>query len=282
MMDVPAEAFVLLALAAGLWAWKRGLGGRMTRALGIGSILTVGLFAGLAVLTKLNGALGLMVLGAWAGLALVLRPFPRRRRVAVLAIVSAAGFVALAEFVTLNPFLYAHPTGPMPPRMIEPADPGWSLPRRLAFLFSHRAEVLNLAPTQFPDDALKSAGERVAAVAVQGFGRFGPFGPRDHSSTVPYPRYSWSRDVSAVVWLPLVVLGAGWAAVAGARSIGRGEPPVEWAILGYWAVAILTVGAFLPLAWDRYFLPIQAPSALLVAGMAVSALRVARKGGAVG
>ncbi len=300
-MDVPAEAFGLMALAVGLWVWRRALGRRppengdrhpaqaancresrldrgpgasplfppacVTQAFSaLGLSLVVGLLAGLAALTKLNGGLAMMVLSAWGVLGLALGGFAVRRRLALAALTAVEGVTSLAAFVVLNPFLYAHPTGPPPPRMMAPAPVDQSVGERLVFLIRHRAQVSRDAARIFPHDALTTLGPKLATVAVQGFGRFGPFGPRDHDSTVPYPRYSWSRDVSAVVWLPLVLLGAGWAVVGGMRSIRRGEPPVAWAVLGYFAVTLATVSAFLPLAWDRYLLPIQAPSALLVAG----------------
>ena len=60
--------------------------------------------------------------------------------------------------------------------------------------------------------------------------------------------------------------------LTGGRS-GRGpsgsQPPTAWAILIYFVVALSVVTVYLPMAWDRYFLPIQAPAALL-AGLVVA------------
>ncbi len=267
MMDVPAEAFVLMALAVGLWVWRRALNDRLGRWTGVGVSLVVGLLAGLAVLTKLNGGLGLMVLGAWSVLALGLRWFPIRRRVKIAVSTLIAGVVSLVAFVVLNPFLYAHPTGSPPPRMLLPAPVDQSIFERLRLLIRHRAEVSKQAAQLFPNDALRTPREKLSAVAVQGFGRFGPFGPRDHSSVIPYPRYSWNRDASAAIWLPMVLLSAVWSAMNGLIAVRRGVPPMSWAVLTYFLVTLATVSAFIPLAWDRYYLPLQAPSALLVAGM---------------
>ena len=102
---------------------------------------------------------------------------------------------------------------------------------------------------------------------MQGFGRFGLFGPRHSDST---RRYDWAQDRGAVVWLPCVVAGAAWAWSHGRRQLGRGEPPTAWAILVEAAVALAAVTAYLPLAWDRYYLPLQPGSALLAAGAVVA------------
>ena len=42
-------------------------------------------------------------------------------------------------------------------------------------------------------------------------------------------------------------------------------------MLVQFGVALPVVTAYLPMAWDRYLLPIQAPAALLAAGAVVAA-----------
>jgi hypothetical protein len=42
-------------------------------------------------------------------------------------------------------------------------------------------------------------------------------------------------------------------------------PPSAFGLLIWVAVAWAVVAAYLPMAWDRYLLPIQAPNALLAA-----------------
>ena len=48
-------------------------------------------------------------------------------------------------------------------------------------------------------------------------------------------------------------------------SSATGTPPTAFALLVWAFVSWAVVAAYLPLAWDRYLLPIQAPNALLAA-----------------
>ncbi len=99
-------------------------------------------------------------------------------------------------------------------------------------------------------------------VAVQGFGRFGPLGPRKSDST---RRYDLAQDWGAVLWFPLVLAGLGRSLLLGGRQFGIGQPPAAWALALWACLALTVVTAYLPMAWDRYQLPIQAPAALLAA-----------------
>ena len=75
-----------------------------------------------------------------------------------------------------------------------------------------------------------------------------------------------------MVWLPWVAgRGVSGRRPRVARSVEAGEPPTAWAVLVHFAVAFAVVTLYLPMAWDRYLLPIQAPAALLAAGVAVAA-----------
>ena len=66
MSDVPAEACILAAMAFGLDAWSRWLDGRGGWRPWLAMVGGAGASLGLAVLSKLNGAIAGMVLGAWA------------------------------------------------------------------------------------------------------------------------------------------------------------------------------------------------------------------------
>lgn len=275
MADASAEALILATAALGLWLWRRSLSRGLGRFDGLAGSLALGVLGGLAVLAKLNGGLGLMIVGAWAILGLSLDRFARRRRVAFLGLSGAAGAVSLATFVALNPAVTARPTGPPPPRMLGPLPADQSPVDRLRAIVHHRASVSSHARSQFPHDALNGTTEKVAAVAVQGFGRFGPLGPWDHDSLTPLPRYSWRRDRVGLIWGPWMVAGAAWAVRRGREEYTRGEPPVGWAWLVLATVSLATVTAFIPLAWDRYFLSIQAGAILLASGVAVAALDAA-------
>ena len=72
-----------------------------------------------------------------------------------------------------------------------------------------------------------------------------------------------------MLWLPLVAVGAVSAWLRGREQRRRGEPPTSWAVLMMAAVALVAVAMFIPLAWDRYFLPIQ-PGAVLLASAALT------------
>ena len=105
---------MLVAIWLALWAWRRAWSGRVGLASWLLSVLA-GLAAGLALLSKFNGFLALMVIGAWSGAA-VLAPglkLPCKLTIAAGAILTS--LVALALFVALNPFMTARPTGDFPP-----------------------------------------------------------------------------------------------------------------------------------------------------------------------
>ncbi len=259
MSDVYAESLILATLAVGLWAWKRLLSDRGRVGPVLGLTLGSGVLCGLATLSKLNGSLGGIVLGAWAFLAVWLRPFGHRGRALIMAATLGAGLIAFATFAALNPFLYSHPRGPL-----DPASEGvarMTFRERVKAISDHRVGVSANARSIFPNDALTTPREKVEAVIVQGFGRFGPFGPRGRTdSTV---RFEWKQDRGTLAWLPWVGLGFLAAIRRGRVQLRLGEPPGAWAVALQAVVALAVVTAFIPLAWDRYFLSIQPGSALL-------------------
>ena len=272
MSDVPAEALILATLAVGLWAWKRLLssGGRIVPVLAI--VFGSGVLGGLATLAKLNGSLAGLILGGWAILAMVLSSFSRSGRVAFLAGTLASGVVSFATFSALNPFLFAHPGGPIDPRLEPVARLGFL--ERVRVVADHRVMVSSAAKSSFPNDALNTPTEKLEAVAVQGFGRFGPFGPRGRTDSKV--RFDWSQDRGALAWLPWVALGLVAACRRGWMQLRAGEPPAAWAVAVQAGLATTVVTAFIPLAWDRYFLSIQPGFALLGAFAVVGAWDLAR------
>ena len=265
MSDIPTECFILLALVLGAIVWKRTWRGAPVArswllAMGAGAMV------GCATLSKLNGVLGGFVLLIWIALALLSARISGRSRwfPGLAGVVAAA--VAFGTFVVLNPFLTAHPAAPLAPAVAPIA--ALSFGDRVRVVYEHRATVSRMAMRSFPHNALPTLADRVAAVAVQGFGRFGPFGPRGRTdSTIRFdPRQDWG----AIVWLPLVGAGLvrlGWH---GWWQASRRLPPLAWLTLAYLVVVGSVVTPFIPLAWDRYFLSFQAPSALVVAGLVVA------------
>ncbi len=266
MSDVPAEAFLLLALAVGLWSWRRAVGRRQgfDGPGAAGLIVGSGVLIGLATLAKLNGVLAGLILGGWAALALIMPGCRGWRKAAIVATTLAAGVVAFGTFAALNPFLTAHPPGRIDPRLEPMARLGfWGRVRAVA---DHRVTVSQLALEQFPHNALPRLRDKVEAVAVQGYGRFGPLGPRDGTDSVI--RFDWRQDRGAILWIPVVLAGLGVASARGLRQVRLGEPPTAWAVALGAGVSLAVVTLFIPLAWDRYYLSIQPGSALLASAAA--------------
>lgn len=278
MSDVYAECFILWAAAVGLFAWRRLLSGRMRSIVGVVVLGYAGMLGGLAVLSKLNGGLAVMVLAAWALLAAVLYRFPIGRRVAVAAGMALAGATSFGTFVLLNPFVTA------PGWQDVDKEVGRGVIGRCAKLIRHRIEVPRGQQRSFSHNALTTPGEKLAAVAVQGFGRFGPLGRKVFD---PRKRIWWfdsrvrfdaRQDWGAILWLPVVASGVIVFGRGGWRRYRAGEPPTAWAILVQAAVTIGTVTAFLPLAWDRFYTSIQPVACLLGAGAIVAAWQRLRGG----
>jgi 4-amino-4-deoxy-L-arabinose transferase-like glycosyltransferase len=294
MSDVPTEAFTLLACAAALWGWTRLDSNWRTQWASLIAIVGSGALAGLAVLSKLSGGLAVMILLGWTGLFLAIGGGRGATSVSsrrVLRGLAAALSMVLAYrvFLALNPFLTAHPRGQPNPAARSLIEKG--IIGRTFFLLEHRSDVSKRGQEAFPNDATRSLADKTAAVAVQGFGRFGLLGRKlpvpaerrrdperqlwDHDSTV---RFDPRQDLGAVVWLPLVLTGACVVFRRGRQQHAWGEPPAAWALLLQWAITLATVAAFLPLAWDRYYLPLQASSSLLASAAILALLDRLRRG----
>jgi hypothetical protein len=76
-----------------------------------------------------------------------------------------------------------------------------------------------------------------------------------------------------LIWLPWVALGAVALAIRGKQQRISGRPATAWAVLVQFVVSLAVVTAFLPLAWDRFFLSVQAGACLLAAVAAVDLVR---------
>lgn len=275
MSDVPAEALILATAAVGLLAWREILAGRWAPTRGVPAYILAGVLGGLAVLSKFNGVLGLFDLGVWLLLALALPAIRWDRRLVVLGGTLLTGIIALGTFTLLNPFLTANPRqGLSAPARIIAEKPIWE---RMALLVEHRLSVPREQQTIFPHNALLTVDAKLAAVAVQGFGRFGPLGQKRVDAEHPNGwfdstrRYDREQDWGALIWLPLVLIGAARAFQRGRAQWKSAQPPTAWALLLQAMTALVVVTAFLPLAWDRFFLSIQPGSSLLAAVALVGA-----------
>jgi 4-amino-4-deoxy-L-arabinose transferase-like glycosyltransferase len=263
MSDADTEAFVLLALAVALWTLRRMLARKSGPLTWLSSTL-VGVFSGLAVLCKLSGALALIVVGAWAAFVWVLAGTPFRTRLAIAEQLVRAGLVALGVFIALNPFLTAAPRwAPGPGARVA----AMTVPERMKLLVTLRRSVSHDQQIQFEHNALRRPAEKVAAVAVQGYGRFGLLGPRRDDSRI---RFEWGQDRGALLWLPLVFAGGVVLFARGRAQRAFGEPPAAWAVLIQAIVTLLVVTLYIPMAWDRYYLALQSGSALLGAAALVA------------
>jgi 4-amino-4-deoxy-L-arabinose transferase-like glycosyltransferase len=265
MSEAPCEALILLSLASGLWAWRETLarpGGSRAWMM----LIPAGCLAGLSILAKFTGILALIVLAGWTGLAILLPGGGRARRLGLIAGTALAYLAAGFIFVLFNPFMTAHPNGPLPAKLKATAELGtW---QRFLFLVEHRRQVSRSQQQSFSHNALYTLSERAKVVAVQGFGRFGPYGPSKSDSLL---RYDLPQDAGAICWLPLVLAGLIASVGLGWRQFRRQEPPLAWALVAWACLAVAVVTAYLPMAWDRYQLPIQAPACLLAAVALASA-----------
>jgi 4-amino-4-deoxy-L-arabinose transferase-like glycosyltransferase len=263
MSDMPCEAFLLLTLLLGLLVWSRMLAGRWSftgTIVGAGS----GVCAGLSLSCKLSGSLSLMVLATWVVLAIALTG-PSKRSLGFAVSMLLAVAAASVTLVALNPFLTAHPTSRVP--QVIPEIEKASVLERARRMADLRLEVARGQKDLFPHNALWTASDKASSAAVQGFGRFGPFGPSHSDST---RRYDAAQDWGALIWLPWTALGAVWAFLQGRTQWRAGVPPTSWALLVQFVVTLAVVTAYLPMAWDRYFLSVQAPASLMAAGAAVA------------
>lgn len=242
MADIPTEMGVVVAL---LVLSSQAVGLRQSLKI----VIVGGLFLGLAASSKLNGLLASIVISVWAVMQITKKP-------SFIIRTAVAGLLGAGVFIGLNPFLYARSDGLKEPQF--EVFRGMSLVDRLSFLMDHRINVSAQGQKLFPNDALNTFGQKASALVVQGFGRFSPMGPRSDDSRI---RFQWQQDWSVIVWFPLVIAGC----VMAIRD--RKQRPKGQFIFIYWLCTLLTVGMFLPLAWNRYYLPLIVPSTILVSGV---------------
>jgi hypothetical protein len=259
MADVPCEAFMLASLAVALSVWAR----IWAKGPGISTLILpvlAGYFAGMALLCKLNGFVGLAVVTCWCGIAWLVPCLSIVRRLAISGAAIVTIGVALGAAVAFNPFLTAKPAGKLPAEVRElQSKDAW---QRFLYQADKRLEVSDGQKKRFPDDALFDITEKTRVVLVQGFGRFGPLGPRTADSRV---RYDFTQDLGMVLWLPLVLFGLRESIRLGCTQLRAGKPPFGLALVAWAVCAWTVVTLYLPMAWDRYQLPIQSGNAALAA-----------------
>jgi 4-amino-4-deoxy-L-arabinose transferase-like glycosyltransferase len=261
MSEAPCEAFLIAAMGLGLLAWRHAWTGthRWVSLLGFAM---AGVCSGLSILCKFNGLIAPVIIAAWCAAGLPVRCLVVRRKLALAAGAALAFSLAGATYVALNPALTARPTARINPVFAGRAVKSpWG---RFVDMIKYRLESSagQQGMSRFLRDAVRLPVDKVAVFAVQGFGRFGPFGPTKSNSEV---RYQFTQDWGLVLWWPMVIIGVFETARLGRNQLAGGQPPTALALLLWAGVGWIVVAAYIPLAWDRYLLPIQAPNSVLVA-----------------
>jgi hypothetical protein len=236
-------AFVLgaaaLALRAGdALAGRRGRPARLLAALGLG------LLAGLAVASKLNGGLVLACVALWIG-ALSAAPREERWLRTVLPALALAGAASIAVFWALNPRLWSDPVGGV-------AD----ILARWRELFAY-----------FQDDWAVRAGTATGRTPAESVALFVD---RTIRRDDPWAALTGLRGGTLLLLGGLGVLGwRAWIPDPGPERVLRAEPARVLFVL----VVVLLAGSalWLPIDWPRYFLP-AAPCLALLQALALASL----------
>ncbi len=271
MSDVPCESLLVTGLWASLWAWRRTWTTGWGAAVFLASWVA-GLSVGLALLCKFNGFLGLAIIVGWLGVSLIAPGVRSIRKAAMSAMTLVTISTAVTVLVAMNPYLTAHPRlTAHQDRTIKPegrallAENPW---QRFCSQVKLRGEISDHQRTHFPNDALFRMPERAKVLFVQGLGRFGPLGPAESDSTV---RFQIRQDWGLILWLPLVVFGLVQSIRLARAQFQSRQAPTGALVLVWVAVPWIVLAVYLPMAWDRYLLPIQSGHALL-GGMAAAAI----------
>jgi 4-amino-4-deoxy-L-arabinose transferase-like glycosyltransferase len=282
MSDSFTECLVVASFAVGLWGCRLVWSGESRWWKWTVFAVTEAVLCGLAALAKLNGGIASLIVLAMLGGTWLLRLTSRtwrcsasnkgRSQVSIMAGLATAAIAcgSFAVFVVLNPFLTAHPISDesISAHARELAEMG--LLARAKFLINFRREWSEDSRhnPNFRKDWLPTFSDRARMTAWEGFGRFSSLGPRDIRTHEPRPdreRFSDYGRAASLIWLPLVVWGLVLSAYTGWQAIRSNRPPLVWALILYTILSLAIVVLLIPLNWDRYYLPLQAPASALVA-----------------
>ena len=283
MSDSFCECMVIVSVALAIWGcklvWEPHVQPRRWLAL----VLLSSVSCGLAALAKLNGGIATVVtLGILVSSCLlrIMRWLTSRgagyrapNPLVPLVAAAAIGLCSFLVFVVLNPFMTAQPTLPERASSDSKNLARMGILTRALFLVQFRRgwTVDALNNPAFEKDWLLTSMDRLRMTLWEGFGRFSPLGPRDILTVEPRPdheRFSDYDRASSLLWFPLVLGGMVLCVQIGWVQFRSGAAPVAWSVLVYFFVVLCMVVGMIPLNWDRYYLPIQAPAALLVALLA--------------
>ena len=259
MADVPCEAFMLSSLAVWLFMWVRVCGRGSPLAASVLPWLA-GFLAGLSLLCKLNGFIGLGIVAACGGLTWLLPGLSigRKLTVTVGTIVTVAFALVLA--VALNPYFTAKPTGSMPhghaDASLQKRVGAVSLSSGLSPRSLRNSESETIRMTPCGDCPKRPASFWLRASA--GSARSGP------ARRIPKFDTTFARTGGCSSGCRSSVSGSTRQCAGLGRASGR--QAAGCAAVVVWAVcAWVVVTLYLPMAWDRYQLPIQSGNALLAA-----------------
>jgi 4-amino-4-deoxy-L-arabinose transferase-like glycosyltransferase len=289
MSDALTESLVLLCLLSAMRLLKAVCRPRMSlKQFALTATATV-FFGALAPLAKLNGiiapgsvtaalALAALVAGlrAWHGWAQGRDLLAPLRQALVLGFTAVA--IPIASFLLyacLNPTLLAQPDGGsfqdrrwagLATWLRDGPDLLRQGPiQRALYLVQFRREVLRDGAVNFPEDRIDSLWERLWVGWYGGFGKYSPVAVREivvgkGGSLVVRFR---SHEAAAAIWSLLVLVSFVRLLTELTGELRRGILSPKHLLVCYAALATLMVVCFVPLDWDRYFLPMQPPAVLI-------------------
>jgi hypothetical protein len=203
-----------------------------------------------------------MIIATWCGVGMILPRIEVRARIALAVGLLVCAFTLMITVTAINPTLTCRPGARVPPVLAERVAQGPLGRCREVVKYRLESVAAQRKIPKFYRDMVRTPLAKIAVVAIQGFGRFGPFGPSESDSVV---RYQLTQDWGLVVWWPIVLVGILRTCRLGGQQLREGTTPTALALLIWALVSTTVVTWYLPLAWDRYLLPIQAPIALLAA-----------------
>ena len=224
MTEAPLVFSLMVAMAAtlrALAAWERGAARSS-----LGWVAVAAATIGWGAAAKLNAIVGVAAVAGLCGLA-VLRRGPAAWGERVKYIVAAgaiSGFLALAVFIGVNPYLYRDTAG------------------RIARTLQNRVVEMSYQMKVMPDHAISGARQRVSVLKDRIFESFSPFRFRG----------------AAWINIPLTLAGLVYLAVCAWRWLAgretRAGPGEASAVLLAFAVVVAGPTLLTPIDWDRYFL----------------------------
>jgi hypothetical protein len=252
----------MLPFALGLWWWTLARRDQLAGTRGLAPALQAGLAAGilggLATSSKLNGALALVGSGAGVLAHWLMLP-PRRPTLGrALAALALSGSVAFGVFMALNPRLWS---GPL--EGVQDILARWD--KLMAYFQNELGPSTGVAVAH-------TSGERLALFASRTLERDEPLRA--------YTGLTWGG-----VWIALGFAAIATAAAGRGPLVPRTAPDRQRArgaaacSLAFALVLVLGTALWLPLDWERFYLPAVPAFAVLGAFLAATLAAGVRRQG---